>query len=75
MFDRGKITLLIINPKGGIEMRLLFVTTFCPKCKPEKKKAKDMDNCKVIFADTPEGLKLAKKYNVTSVPTWVDVDE
>jgi len=56
-------------------LNLLFTTATCPKCPATKDMliAKNID-FEHVDASTPEGLELARKYGVGSVPTLVVVD-
>jgi len=53
-------------------MKLLFTSKRCPPCRPMKERLrKEGVKFKEIDVDTPEGSKLADKYNVRMLPSMV----
>ena len=55
----------------------LFTTPLCPKCPAMKEFMAEQDKVQgeVVNAHTPEGLAEARKFQVSSVPTVVFVDD
>jgi ribonucleoside-triphosphate reductase (formate) len=54
---------------------ILFTTPTCPNCPAAKTllELKELD-FELVDASTPEGLNLARKYGVGSVPTFIIID-
>jgi len=54
----------------------IFFTPMCPKCPAIKEFMKSTDiEGEFLDATTPEGLEQARKYQVSSVPTVLFLDE
>ena len=57
-------------------MYLLFTTPSCPQCPRAKVFLEQKDTAfTVIDASQPRGLELARKYQLRTVPSLVDVDD
>ena len=69
--------LIFIDVMEGLIMKnLLFTTQTCPNC-PAAKVFLDVSGIDfdLVDASKPEGLNLARKYGVGSVPTLIVVDD
>jgi len=54
----------------------IFTTPMCPKCNALKESMKEANiKFEVVDATNPEGLDQARKYQVSSVPTVLFLDE